>query len=55
MTVLEVIAAGSSGASSFGLLAVLLGPVLWALGFVVLYWVIRLAVRHGVRDANERR
>jgi hypothetical protein len=37
-----------------------LGPlvvtlILWALGLAVLYWVIRLAVRHAIQDADERR
>ena len=29
--------------------------LLWLLGFYVLYWIIRLAVRHGVLDARRRR
>lgn len=31
------------------------GLVVWAVGLYVLYWVIRLAVRHGVEDADQRR
>jgi cytochrome c biogenesis protein CcdA len=29
--------------------------VVWVLGLVVLYWVIRLAVRHAIADADGRR
>lgn len=29
--------------------------LLWALGFFALYWIIRIAVRHGVLDAQRRR
>jgi len=37
-----------------------LGPVIvtlivWVLGLAVLYWVIRLAVRHAIEDADHRR
>ena len=37
-----------------------LGPVLvtilvWVLGLAVLYWVVRLAVRHAIEDADRRR
>ncbi|WP_158632208.1 hypothetical protein [Micromonospora sp. Llam0] len=39
-----------------GSLAVPVGAlVIYAVGFVVLYWVIRLAVRHAIRDADQRR
>jgi len=37
----------------------LVGPVLlllfWGLAAFALYWVVRLAVRHGVLDAHRRR
>jgi hypothetical protein len=38
----------------------LVGPLLvplllWVLGLAVLYWVIRLAVRHAIQDADHRR
>jgi hypothetical protein len=37
----------------------LIGPVLlllfWALAAFALYWVVRLAVRHGILDAHRRR
>lgn len=40
----------------FGSLAVPIGAlVIYAVGFVVLYWVVRLAVRHAIRDADRRR
>ncbi|WP_170839239.1 hypothetical protein [Micromonospora halophytica] len=29
--------------------------VSWAIGLAVLYWVIRLAVRHAIADADSRR
>lgn len=29
--------------------------LLWAVGLFALYWIIRLAVRHGVLDAQRRR
>jgi hypothetical protein len=37
-----------------------LGPLLvtlflWVLGLAVLYWVVRLAVRHAIEDADHRR
>jgi hypothetical protein len=35
--------------------SVLVLPVLLALGLFILYWVIRLAVRHGIRDADHQR
>lgn len=28
--------------------------LLWLLGFYIFYWIIRLAVRHGVLDARRR-
>ena len=28
--------------------------VLWAAMLAILYWVIRLAVRHAIRDADKR-
>ncbi len=31
------------------------GVVLWLFGLLALYLVIRLAVRHAIRDADERR
>lgn len=31
---------------------VTLGPIV---GLMILYWIIRFAVRHGVRDAQRRR
>jgi hypothetical protein len=34
------------------ILLVLLG---YAVGVIILYWVIRLAVRHAIQDADERR
>jgi hypothetical protein len=33
----------------------LLYPLVFAVVVLVLYWVIRLAVRAGIRDADERR
>jgi hypothetical protein len=41
-----------NGVSGFFLLVPLL---LWAVGLFALYWIIRLAVRHGVLDAQRRR
>ena len=38
----------ASGAWSAGLL-------IWGLGLAALYWVVRLAVRHGIEDADRRR
>jgi hypothetical protein len=35
--------------------ASLLVPVFWALGLFILYFVIRMAVRHGIRDADQQR
>jgi cytochrome c biogenesis protein CcdA len=29
--------------------------VVWGLGLTVLYWVVRLAVRHAIEDADRRR
>ncbi|HEX8348002.1 MAG TPA: hypothetical protein VF657_25215 [Actinoplanes sp.] len=29
--------------------------VMWAAFLAILYWVIRLAVRHAIRDADKRR
>ncbi|WP_170297259.1 hypothetical protein [Georgenia thermotolerans] len=29
--------------------------ITWLIGLFVAYWVIRLAVRHGIRDADDRR
>ena len=34
---------------------VLVTVLLWVLGLVALYWVVRLAVRHGIEDADRRR
>ena len=39
------------GAPGLGGLVLLL---LWLLGYLALYWVIRLGVRHGVLDAQRR-
>lgn len=36
-------------------LLLLVPLLLWLLGFFILYWIIRLAVRHGVLDARRRR
>jgi hypothetical protein len=36
-------------------LVVLLPLIGYAVALVVFYWVIRLAVRHAIRDADERR
>lgn len=33
---------------------VLVPLLLWAVGLFALYWIIRLAVRHGVLDAERR-
>jgi hypothetical protein len=33
----------------------LLGLVFYAVGFLLLYFVVRLAVRHAIQDADERR
>jgi cytochrome c biogenesis protein CcdA len=35
-----------------GFLPILLA---YAVGVMILYWIIRLAVRHAIRDADERR
>ncbi|MGR6321682.1 hypothetical protein Q2K19_17285 [Micromonospora soli] len=35
--------------------AALAAVLLYALGLFVLYWVIRLAVRHAIEDADGRR
>ncbi len=35
--------------------ATILFPVFWALGLFILYWVVRMAVRHGIRDADHQR
>jgi hypothetical protein len=35
--------------------ALLVTLILWVLGLAVLYWVIRLAVRHAIQDADARR
>jgi hypothetical protein len=37
------------------LVTLLLWVVLWVLGLAVLYWIIRLAVRHAIEDADRRR
>jgi hypothetical protein len=37
------------------LFSLLVLPVLLAIGLFILYWVIRLAVRHGIRDADQQR
>lgn len=34
--------------------AALLVVLFWFLSIYVLYWVIRLAVRHGLRDVNRQ-
>jgi cytochrome c biogenesis protein CcdA len=36
-------------------LPVLLVLLAYAVGVMILYWVIRLAVRHAIRDAGEGR
>ncbi|MFY1696768.1 MULTISPECIES: hypothetical protein [unclassified Solwaraspora] len=41
-----------SGQGFFFLILTLVG---YGLGALVLYWIIRLAVRHGIADADERR
>jgi cytochrome c biogenesis protein CcdA len=38
--------------SGIGPLVVLL---VYAVGLAILYWVIRLAVRHAIKDADDRR
>lgn len=43
-----------SAVNGFHAVFLLLPVLLWALGFFVLYWVIRLAVRHGILDARGR-
>lgn len=35
--------------------ASIFGFIFWAIGLYLLYWVIRLAVRHGIEDADFRR
>lgn len=35
--------------------AVLILPILWAIGLFLLYWIIRLAVKHGISDADYQR
>ncbi len=35
--------------------AVILSLLLWAVGLFILYWVIRMAVRHGISDADHQR
>ena len=42
-------------ANEYAVLALLVPILLWVLGFLLLYWVIRLAVRHGTLDAWRRR
>ena len=39
----------------YQLTALVFGAVLWVVGLTVLYWVIRLAVRHAIADAVKRR
>jgi hypothetical protein len=39
--------------SAFGI--GLLGPLFYIVGLVILYWVIRLAVRHAIQDADTHR
>jgi hypothetical protein len=41
------------GAGGFG--PVVAALVFYAVGLVLLYWVIRLAVRGGIEDADRRR
>jgi hypothetical protein len=38
--------------SAFGI--GLLGPLFYVIGLVILYWVIRLAVRHAIQDTQRR-
>ncbi|SIR23899.1 hypothetical protein SAMN05444858_107252 [Micromonospora avicenniae] len=45
-------AASSSGSSLEDLLS---SAAVWIIGLLVLYGVIRLAVRHGIQDADRRR
>jgi hypothetical protein len=40
---------------SNGLLWVLTYGLLWVLSVVALYWIVRLAVRHAIQDADGRR
>ncbi len=37
------------------LLTPLLAALFYGLGAYVFYWVVRLAVRHGIRDADDHR
>jgi hypothetical protein len=37
------------------LAAILLGAIGSLVSLVILYWIIRLAVRHGIEDARRRR
>jgi hypothetical protein len=30
-------------------------PLIYAVGLMLLYWVIRLAVRHAIQDGDKRR
>jgi hypothetical protein len=39
---------------NFGLPEMLILSVLWVIPVLILYFVIRLAVRHGVIDAHQR-
>lgn len=46
------LAAASSGSALGDLLS---SVAVWIIGFLVLYGVIRMAVRHGIQDADRRR
>jgi len=39
---------------SMELLGALIPGIMWALGLLVLYWVIRLGVAGGIRDASRK-
>ena len=36
-------------------IGLILFALLWAIGLMVLYWIIRLAVRHAIEDVESRR
>lgn len=38
-----------------GLPGLFAGLLVWGIGLAVFYWVIRLAVRHGIEDVEQRR
>jgi hypothetical protein len=55
-TMVDVFAASGGGSVGGWFASVGIGIILfYAFGLALLYWVIRLAVRHAIRDAGERR